>query len=124
MFNDLLYKTLLDNLYDGVYFTDTNRCIKYWNKGAERITGFSSEEVLGYCCSDNILMHVDLDGNSLCLNNCPLQATLEDQIPRHDKVYLHHKEGHLVPIRVSIAPILGDDGEVIVCCLNRNRSIA
>ncbi len=113
MFNDLLYKTLLDNLYDGVYFTDTNRRIKYWNKGAERITGFSAGEVLGCRCADNILMHVDLDGNSLCINNCPLQATLIDQIQRHESLYLHHKEGHLVPIRVSIAPIFDDDGEVI-----------
>ena len=29
------YKNLLDNLYDGVYFLDSDRKITYWNKGAE-----------------------------------------------------------------------------------------
>ncbi len=30
--NDTLYRTLLDNLSEGVYFTDTHRHIQYWNK--------------------------------------------------------------------------------------------
>ena len=37
---DDFYKGLLDNLYDGVYFVERNRGIVYWNKGAERITGY------------------------------------------------------------------------------------
>lgn len=34
---------ILDNVYDGVYFVDAFRRITYWNKGAERITGFTAE---------------------------------------------------------------------------------
>lgn len=113
MFENGLYKTLLDNLYDGVYFTDLDRRIKYWNKAAERISGFSADEVLEKKCSDNVLMHVDFEGNSLCLGSCPLKESLQDSKPRQDKVYLHHKEGHLVPIRVSIAPICDEVGNVI-----------
>ena len=113
MFEDHVYKTLLDNLYDGVYFTDLNRTIKYWNKAAERITGFAAEEVIGKRCSDNVLMHVDFEGNSLCLGNCPLQASLNDLESRQEKVFLHHKNGHLVPIRVSIAPICDEQGNVL-----------
>ena len=44
---DDFYKTLLDNLYDGVYFVDRDRRITYWNKGAERITGYAAREVEG-----------------------------------------------------------------------------
>jgi len=46
-------KTILENLYDGVYFVDCDRKILYWNKGAENITGYTSSEVLGKRCSDN-----------------------------------------------------------------------
>ncbi len=45
---------LLDSLFDGVYFVDANRCITYWNNGAERITGYSKSEVVGRCCANNI----------------------------------------------------------------------
>ena len=52
--DDSLFKELLDTLYDGVYFVDRERRILYWNKGAERLTGYSSEEVLGVHCSDHL----------------------------------------------------------------------
>lgn len=40
-----LYLQVLENLQDGVYFVDQNRKITFWNKGAERITGYSAAEV-------------------------------------------------------------------------------
>jgi PAS domain S-box-containing protein len=69
--NDLLFKTM-ESISDGVYFTDTERQIIYWNSGAERITGFSKDEVIGSKCSDDILRHIDDSGKILCLEECPL----------------------------------------------------
>ncbi len=109
---DSLFRVLLDNIYDGVYFTDTSRRILYWNNSAERITGYSREEVLGHPCFDNILVHVDEDGRSLCMGHCPVAACIEDKHPRQAKVFLHHKEGHRVPVFVSVAPIFKSDGEL------------
>jgi diguanylate cyclase (GGDEF)-like protein/PAS domain S-box-containing protein len=111
--NDTLYRMLLDNLSEGVYFTDTHRRIQYWNKGAERITGFSAEEVLGRCCADNILMHTDLDGRSLCRGACPLAATMLDLENRTARVFLHHKTGHRVPIITTTVAIRDENGEVV-----------
>ena len=61
------HKKLLDNLYDGVYFVDVDRTITYWNKGAERLTGFAAREAISRHCFDNFLMHVDKAGCALCL---------------------------------------------------------
>lgn len=36
---------ILDNIYGGVYYVDQNRKIKYWNKEAEEITGFSKKKL-------------------------------------------------------------------------------
>ena len=60
------YARIIDNLYDGLYFVNRDRIITYWNKAAERISGYAANEVVGRSCSDNILTHVDNEGRSLC----------------------------------------------------------
>jgi diguanylate cyclase (GGDEF)-like protein/PAS domain S-box-containing protein len=107
-----IYKSILDNLYDGVYLVDRHRRITYWNKGAERLTGYSSDEVLGRACMDNILAHVDGTGRELCRGLCPLAASMHDGAPRQAEVYLRHKEGHRVPVRVRVAPLRDEHGEI------------
>ena len=56
------YKKLIDNLYDGNYFVDRERVITYWNKGAERITGYTASQAVGRACRDNLLNHVTANG--------------------------------------------------------------
>ena len=109
---DSFYRDLLDHLSDGVYFTDTERRITYWNKAAERLTGYTREEVLGRSCRDNLLMHVDEHGRQLCLAGCPLSQAMEERRPREQEVFLRTKEGHRLPVLVKAAPIIGAGGEV------------
>jgi diguanylate cyclase (GGDEF)-like protein/PAS domain S-box-containing protein len=99
------YATLLDNLYDGVYFVDRERRITFWNRAAERITGFTKAEVLGKRCADNLLRHVDNRGNSLCEGACPVSYTLCDGQSRSASVFLHHKDGHRLPVAIGVVPI-------------------
>lgn len=110
--DEQFYKTILDNLYDGVYFVDPDRRITYWNRGAERITGFTADEVVGKSCADNLLMHIDGLGGQLCVGECPLSLTMKDGQMREADVYLHHKGGHRIPVSVRIAPILGPLGQI------------
>jgi diguanylate cyclase (GGDEF)-like protein/PAS domain S-box-containing protein len=107
------YATLLDNLYDGVYFVNRERQITLWNKAAEKITGFTKAEVLGKRCADNLLRHVDDRGNSLCEGACPLSYTLRDGKLRSASVFLHHKNGHRLPVAVGIAPITDNRQNII-----------
>ncbi len=107
------YKMLLDNLYDGVYFVDRDRRITYWNRGAERITGFVSAEVVGKRCSDDVLMHVDKRGDALCLAGCPLADTMDSGAERNTEAFLHHKDGHRVPITMRASPIRDEQGTII-----------
>lgn len=107
-----IYQYVLNSIKDGVYFVDKDRKITFWNKSAERITGFSSKEVNGRHCFDNILNHVDAQGTFLCHNGCPLHQTLEDGQERTSTVYLQHKDGHRVETTVYIVPIV-ENGEII-----------
>ncbi|MDR3575897.1 MAG: diguanylate cyclase [Anaerolineaceae bacterium] len=106
------YKSVLDNLYDGVYFVDQNRRITYWSKGAERISGFQADRVIGSFCSDNILMHVDDNGILLCNNACPLAKTMQDGLNREVQVYLHHASGYRLPVFVRSSPMRNSAGEI------------
>ena len=106
-------RVVFDNLSDGVYFVDLSRRITFWNAAAERIAGYGRDEVIGVACSDGLLRHVDDAGTELCLSGCPLAATMLDGKGREARVYLHHKNGHRVPVLVRSAPIR-DDHQTIV----------
>ncbi len=112
MESDDFYKSLLDNLYDGVYFVDTERRITYWNRSAERISGYTAAEVVGRHCSDNLLVHVDESACSLCHGTCPLTEAIRDGNLRAGEIYLLHKDGHRVPILVRVAPIRDREGRI------------
>lgn len=107
------YKRIIESLHDGLYFVDQNRVITFWNKAAEKISGFSADEVVGRSCSDNILTHVDGEGDSLCVGMCPLAATMADGKNREDVVYMHHKDGHRIPVSVRVSPLTDKDGRII-----------
>jgi len=109
--NILAYLEILNNLYEGVYIVDKDRRITFWNKSAEDITGFSADEMQGRSCFNNLLNHVDAEGNSLCLGGCPLHKTILDGMDREAVVYLHHKNGHRVPVVVRTVPLV-IEGEI------------
>jgi diguanylate cyclase (GGDEF)-like protein/PAS domain S-box-containing protein len=110
--NDM-YRELLDYLADGIYFVDATRKIVFWNKGAESLSGFSSQEVIGKRCMDKVLMHVDSEGHALCEHGCPLHESLQDGKFREVEVFLHHKNGHRVPIRVRVSAMKDEAGKIV-----------
>ncbi len=113
MEDDGFYKGLIDNLTEGIYFLDRDRRITCWNRGAERLTGYPAQEVLGRCCADGLLQHMDPEGRLLCHDGCPMEAAMADGREREAEVFLHHKAGHRVPITVRAVPIRGTGGEVV-----------
>lgn len=98
-------KDIIDNLNDGVYICDRERVITYWNKGAERSTGYSSQQVVDRSCSDNLFNHSSADGVLLCHDRCPLAACMEDGNTRETEIYFQHAKGHLVPALVRAIPL-------------------
>ena len=101
---------LLQNLFDGVYFADTNRTILYWNPACEAITGYPAARMIGSRCNDDLLDHVDEAGNRLCCDGCPLTEAISTGLPVARKVYLRHADGHRVAAETHVAPVLGKDG--------------
>jgi len=112
MEQEILYRKILDNVITGVYFVDTERKINFWNKGAERVSGYSESEVIGKSCRENILMHIDKTGKLLCNDGCPLQASMDDGKERSIEIFMKHKDGHRVPVMVHSLPLKDENGNI------------
>ncbi len=95
---------ILDTMTDGVYVTTDEREIVYWSAGAERITGYPAEEVVGRHCYDNILVHTDLHGKQLCVSGCPLESCIQTgQRYAVNEVFLKRKDGERLAVYVKTA---------------------
>ncbi len=108
-------QTILDSLGDGVYVTDLDRRILYWNKAAHRITGWPADHMVGRHCFDNILVHVDKDGHPLCGEEyCPLHRSIVtgngSECPL---VFAQGKDAQRIPMQVTVAPIRNSAGEIV-----------
>ena len=59
-----LLKKIVDEAPMGIYVLDAERKIVFWSTGAERITGYSQEEMVGRHCFEGMLDHIDREGGS------------------------------------------------------------
>ena len=116
MAQEFTAQVVLDSLNEGVYVTDPQRTILYWGLGAERITGWPAREVIGKQCHDGVLCHIDKDGRLLCgEEQCPLHRSIVtgkcSTAPA--VVFAQTRDGGRVPLRVHVAPLRNEVGEVI-----------
>jgi diguanylate cyclase (GGDEF)-like protein/PAS domain S-box-containing protein len=104
--DDDFWKTVLDNLHDGVFFVDRERRISYWNKGAEKITGFSGREMVGSLCWKSVQEHMDgaaiMWGQDLGPESDP---AAEMDLYHREEISFLHREGHRIPIITRTAVI-------------------
>jgi len=107
------YRELLDRLDEGVYFVDRDRRLLFWNKAAEELTGFAGSELVGRGCPDNILCHADVRGRGRCNDGCPLEQAMASGKSDQIDAFLHHKNGHRMPVRVKVTPILDAQGRAV-----------
>ncbi len=109
-------ESILDNLPDGLYLTDLDRRIVFWNRAAERITGWSRKDVVGKCCRDNVLCHVDKDGHLLCGEEyCPLHRSIVTGQPSRTPllIFAKRRDRRRIPVEVSVSPLHDHEGTVI-----------
>jgi PAS domain S-box-containing protein len=95
--SDKFFNVILHSIADGVFTTDSEGKITFFNKAAEEITGFTSKEALGRFCFD--IFRADI-----CQSRCALKETIRTKkeiinLP----VTVLNKKGKKLPISISTA---------------------
>jgi PAS domain S-box-containing protein len=98
-----LARIIVDSISDGVFTVDTQFTITYFNKAAERITGFRAEEAIGKPC-------FEIFRTEVCHSRCPIRDTLSSHEAVSDvRVTIITQDGREVPISLS-TEVLHDEG--------------
>jgi len=103
-------ETMCNTMADGLFTVDLDGTITFWNKGAERITGFTAEDVIGENCDilegDNCIGTDCVDG----IRSCGLY---EDGEVRNHECTIRTKDGRLVTLLKNARVMKDEDGKVI-----------
>lgn len=98
---------ILDSAADGMFTVDKEWTILAFNRAAERITGWSKDEVIGQKC-------YDIFKSSVCGENCLLANSVDSQVIDVDRqIFIKRKDGLSIPVSISVAPLLDASGKVI-----------
>jgi PAS domain S-box-containing protein/diguanylate cyclase (GGDEF)-like protein len=108
-----IYRTVLESLTTGVYLVDLERRIVFWNEGAERITGYLRQEVMGQVCRENLLS--EKSENQAVMSDAArsLEEVLRDGKSVVAEASVTHKAGHRVPVRMQAVPIRNSHGSIV-----------
>lgn len=100
----------LDSLFEAACVLDLDQTILFWNNAAMEITGISADTVTGLKCADSRLEPVDMDGKQLyCDDSCPAVEAIRSGSEVRKQVFLMHREGHRIPIRMKVIPLGGKE---------------
>ncbi len=103
--NPKLFRHLVEDLPVGIYIVDRERRIRFWNRGAELLTGHLGHDVVGHALVD-VVQACDRRGNRLCGERCPVTMTLLQRQPQQYAAFYLHKNGHRTAVRIRTRPIL------------------
>lgn len=105
--------TLLNFIRDGICIAGLDNRIIFWNRAAEAVTGYESDEVIGEPILENIFQ---LPPHSPPENDSgevvPLWFKQPQQREHIAQGLVRHKAGRDVPIKLSMSPIGEEDGQI------------
>lgn len=95
---------ILDNLKDGIIAHDLDRKIFFFNKEAERITGFKREDILGRDC------HEALNG-PFCGGRCSFCGDSPDFNNREYTTNIVSRSGHTKSVEMSVTMMIDENND-------------
>lgn len=101
------FPIIFDAISHGIFTIDSDGLITGFNRKAEQLTGYSSDEVIGQPCCD--IFRADI-----CQTDCTLKHSIKTGQPVEDReVTVLTKDGRQVPIAISTAALITADGAVL-----------
>ena len=106
------FTDMVDRLTFGVFLTDANKRVVYWNNAAEDLTGFRRDEAMGTEICGGLLKMIDPEGQSICESKCPIDAALDDGKSHEVEARLIDNDGMYTPIALHVDPVRDGNGDV------------
>lgn len=104
-YKDKIQDHILDSIGEGVFTVDKTFRINFFNKAAEKITGFTKEEVIGKFCK-----HVFQ--SDLCFVDCPISIVLRNNKNIYDfEAKIVAKDGNRKPIKLNSSVLYNEENE-------------
>ncbi len=98
---------ILNRIPDGLFTTDKELRITYFNPAAEKITGFPASDAVGMYCKD-------VFKNKICETDCALKKACEIGGDIHNREYvITNIEGRELPIMCSTTAFRDKSGKII-----------
>ncbi|BDG02254.1 sigma-54 interaction domain-containing protein [Anaeromyxobacter oryzae] len=107
--NEDALHALADALPDGLFTTDVAGRITFWNRAAERITGWSLHEALGRDCS---LLAGDAVNGCSC-GAGPIRCGMVERERTSKTCTVRAKDGRLLTIVKNAVPLFAPDGRAV-----------
>ena len=117
-----IYHDVLESLQLGIYIVDRDQRIVFWNEGAEKMTGYLRQDVMGCYCRAESAAHSEAQRTVLADASETLVVALRDGRPGMGEVSLRHKSGHRIFARVRAVPIRNAHGSVIGAAQSMDES--
>lgn len=108
-----IYRAALDSVTAGVYLVDRAGKILFWNSGAERLTGYLRQDIVGHSALKDFLGHLDGENNQMAGEGLPVSIVLRDGKDSFAQVSIRHKSGHRVLARLRASPIRDSNGVLV-----------
>ena len=97
---------ILNRIPDGLFTTDAEWRITYFNPAAEKITGFSAYDAVGMYCKD-------VFKNAICETDCALKRAVAEKSDIHNREYeITNIDGKQVPIICSTSAFRDSLGNI------------
>lgn len=116
---------MTESIFDGLIQIDLDGQIILWNKGAERITGYSSQRVIGQNFREVFAKIVQETGGQFRENISLISKTLADGIEREGLISLKHREGYSMKLLARALAIHDVTGKIIgvIEIINDNKGL-
>ncbi|WP_159972611.1 diguanylate cyclase domain-containing protein [Pseudomonas sp. 8Z] len=105
--NLMHFKAIVESSDDAIISKTTESIIASWNTGAERIFGYSADEMIGSSIRRLIPPERAFEEDEI------LEKIRNGEKVSHFETQRRHRDGHLIDISATISPIYSEDGHII-----------
>lgn len=102
-----LFKALVDSSDDAIMMKDLNGIIRTWNKGAERIFGYTAEEIIGKSVTELMPPALRKEEQEILA-----RIRAGERIDHYETVRVT-KDGRLVDMSLTVSPILNAEDRIV-----------